>query len=62
MQVYFAHASLATKYFALFINHVILPEVIDDFISLIALRSLMPVLLMEIYYRYEKILIPEKSY
>ena len=46
------------------INNIILPchEVIEDFISLIALRSLMPVLLMEISYRYEKIVIPEKSY
>ena len=65
MQVYFAQASLATKHFALFINHIVLPwhKVIEDFISLIALGSLMPVLptwkyLIDI----KQILIPEKSY
>ena len=45
MQAYFAQASLATNILHFFINLIVLlwHKVIEDFISLIALRSRMPV-------------------
>ena len=47
MQACFAQASLATNILHFFINLIVLlwHKVIEDFISLIALRSLMPVIL-----------------